>query len=288
MLKTPPQYHLGARMPVFHLLSVLTCFLAFAANASAVPTSANAALLGDWEVTRVLMTKGMQPQWSMREDDPRLMGRVLRIEPQSLWFRGADSDCALGPVLSSKIQSMTTLFAKSAEKGGGKRAAGMEGYLYGHISHYELGALRAQPVTIREIRCAGKDTKLLAEANWLAKTAAKSGSSSAILMAYQPDALLVLRRVPSADASADAARVVFCSNAESASEKAICADRQLWIMHGYTESAAKRARSSRADVNAAIDSDIALQLQKRQTCSGNTSCLYEVLDRHIELLVQRW
>lgn len=256
-----------------------------AAHADAVAPDSGYAWTGNWEVSRVLMTGGLQPQWSLREDDPRLMDRTLHLGPDVVRFRNTDPGCSALPLAGGRPQVLRSLFAKSAV--GTKRPPSIRGALYGRVSDYELGALKDRTVQLLELRCQREDHSLMAEANWLAVTIPPSASSAVLLMPYQPDALLLLRRAPPG-AHPDALRASYCVQASSSSDKAICADRQLWRMHTYTLSALSRAQSPRAEINAAVAKDVAEQLQKRQACQGDVQCLYEVLDRHIDLLVQRW
>lgn len=254
---------------------ILLALMAIAPLASsATPDST---ILGDWEVSRVLMTGGMQPQWSMHEDDPRLLGRRLSITAKGLQFRNADTGCVVQPMAGGRPQAMRSLFARP----GSKRPSGMHGTLYGRLEDYELGALRERPVKLFAVRCPTGSEDFLGAANWLAATA----SPGTLLMPYQPDALLLLHRPGTPP---DAGQTQYCRQADSPSDRAICADRQLRQMHGYTLSARHRAQSPRPELNAALTRDIAVQLEKRQACQGEPNCLYEVLDRHIELLVQRW
>lgn len=238
------------------------------------------AVFGEWEVSRVLMTGGMQMQWSMREDDPRLLGRSLHITADAVRFQNTVSACALQPLAGGKAQSMRSLFAQP----GGKRPAGMHGTLYRRQEDYELGALRGQPVKLFAVRCQPNQESFLIDANWLATT----GSPTTLLMPYQPDALLLLRRTPPEGTAPEAARREYCQQANSPSDLAICADRELWLMHSHTLSARQRAQPSRPELNAALAREEAVQLAKRQACAGERNCLYEVLDEHVELLVQRW
>lgn len=108
-----------------------------------------------------------------------------------------------------------------------------------------------------------------------------------MLLPYQPDALVLLQRPPSA-ASADARQLSYCKEAVSASDKTICADRELWLMHGFTQSARERAQSQRPEINAALEKSVAQLMQRRQACNGERNCLYDVLDEHVAMLVQRW
>jgi hypothetical protein len=179
-----------------------------------------------------------------------------------------------------KPQSMRTFFAKH----GSKRPAAMRGTLYGHQENYELGELRGLAVKLFEIRCQTSSENFPGDANWLAATA----SPASLLIPYEPDALLVLRRLPPSGTPPDSAQTEYCQQATSPSDRAICADRQLWLMHGYTISAQQRAQSPRPESNADLARDITALLEARQECNGERNCIYEVLDRHIDLLVQRW
>jgi hypothetical protein len=266
------------------MLSQLVSFCLIPAYANTTDPDSAASWQGDWEVTRVLMTDGMQPQWSMREDDPRLMARTLHLGPDGVRFRNTDFNCSVLQT-SDQPQALRSLFSKSAAST--KRPPSIHGTLYGRAHDYELGSLKGRAIQLLEVHCKPDSHNLVAEANWLALTIPPSASSAALLMPYQPDTLLVLRRTQPG-AHSDAAQASYCVQATSASDKAICADRQLWRMYTYTLSALQRAHSPRPEINEALTQDVAEQLQKRQACQGNTQCLYEVLDRHIELLVQRW
>ena len=267
---------------------VASLLLAAAGHAAAIANTSGSILYGEWEVTRVLMTGGMQPQWSMREDDPRLMARTLRIDTIGVEFRHVVSSCVAQPMVGAQKLSMKTLFAKES---GVKRPIAMKGRAYGRVANYDLGSLRNQSVALLQLRCKDPEKTFLAEANWIAATAdATKKSPTTLLMAYQPDALLVLQRVvnDSSATGADPKRADYCAKAQSASQKTICNERELWRMHTYSELARARAQSPRAEVNAAIDANVADLMQKREDCKGARDCLYGVLDRHIEVLVQRW
>jgi hypothetical protein len=275
----------GGRAVILQGVAALACGFGLAPSAYAGSGAASVAE-GSWEVTRVLMTGGMQTQWSMREDDPRLMGRVLHVSPQTLRFRNADTGCTAHTVAGGKAQSMRLLFAKSSPTSG-KRPAAIQGSLYGRMEDYTLGAVSGRPIIFLKLDCKADASQLLADANWLAITSPQS-TGATLLMPYQPDALVLLRRVPQKNSAPDAGQVAFCAQAVSASDQAICADRQLWRMHSYTLSAMSRAQSPRPELNQALEKEVAMQLQKRQDCNGDTQCLYEVLDWHIDMLVQRW
>lgn len=150
-----------------HLLRSLILLVLMAIAPLASSATPDSTIFGDWEVSRVLMTGGLQPQWSMREDDPRLLGRRLSISAKGTQFRNADTGCLLQPMAGGRPQAMRSLFARP----GSKRPNGMQGTLYGRQEDYELGALRGRPVKLHEVRCQTGADDFLGAANWLAATA---------------------------------------------------------------------------------------------------------------------
>ena len=246
------------------------------ANANGGDLAPGRGVDGDWEVTRVLMTGGMQTQWSMHEDDPRLMGRVLHLSSDAKQFPNAATGCTAQAPAGAKPQSMRLLFAKSV-MGESKRPPAIKGSLYGRIEDYALDGLNTRPVILLEVRCELVGGHI---------TCCRIRHNTAD--ALQTAALALLRHPPPKGSLPDADQAAYCKQAVSASDLAICADRQLWRMYSYTLSAQQRAQSPRAEVNQALEKDIAVQLQKRQACNCKAQYLYEVLDWHIDLLVQRW
>jgi hypothetical protein len=301
----------GSSRKIIATLAILVGCTAFSATSASRPTAKiDAALIGDWEVRRVLMN-GPNAQWSMREDDPRLMARTLRITADTVDFAGK-RNCALMPMVGGQNVSMRALFAK---ENGVKRPSQMKETLYERLRNYEIGTLRAEPkfgysqmphpvdrignvelsklsgraVKLLQTRCADRDGTFFSGFNWIAVVpgAPPDAQTTTLLLPYQPDALMVLRRAPSAPIPGPE-QAEFCKSAVTPSDRAICTDRQLWLLHAYTLSAQKFATSRVPAVQADIDAGIAASLQKRAACSGDTKCLFDVLDDHIDTLVQRW
>ena len=258
-----------------------------------------------------MLMNGPNAQWSMREDDPRLMARTLRITADTVDFAGKRS-CALMPMAGGQNLPMKALFAKENRV---KRPTKMKEMLYGRLQNYEIGKQRAdpksgysqlphpvgrignhelaqlsgRPVNLLQTRCTDRDGTFFSGFNWIAVVPgpSKSEKSATLLLPYQPDALMILRRAPNSPVP-DRDQLEFCKSALSASDKAICASRQLWLMHAYTLSAQKYAASSLPSVQSELEAGVAESLQKRGACSGDELCLYDVLDEHIGKLVQRW
>ena len=238
-------------------------------------------LLGEWEVTRAIMPQSLsRQQWSMRENDPRLMSRTLVVTSDSVNFQRYEPNCALAQMAGAKNVSMRALFAK---EGGLKRPAAMKGLLYGRAIDYELASLKGHTVDLWQVTCKSTDGRKPPFANWIAVSSAASGKATTLLVPNDYDALLLMRSMPSTDVPL-AAQAEFCKQTLSASDKAVCANRQLLRLHSFVQTARARVVSDRQEFNDSIEATNNEQLKQREACNGDTICLYEALDRQLFLL----
>ena len=249
------------------------CVLAM--SFSAVPALAKSPpnILGDWEVTQVLMTGGLQPQWSVKENDPRLMWRRMRIASDSYVYNNDEKKCTLTLMPGTENASMRTLFEREKTK----RPKLMKERFYGRLRDYKLGALAQQPVRILQERCEAIARKNDVTGNWIAVL------PDALIVPYTQDALMVLKRPPK---EIDPGQLDYCKTAVNASDKVICADRQLWQMQRYTEASLAPLESKPAVLAEELNKDTTTLLAKRQACNGDSDCLYKTLDQHVDTLVQ--
>lgn len=242
-------------------------------------------LIGDWEVVSVLQAGGLSnAQYSMKIDDPRLMGQRLRFTATSVEYMGTTTPCEAKPVRGAAAVSVRALF----DKEGVKPPKAVTTRFYGRVKQVDARALAASRVRLYSLQCKGDSggnapaqTRVLNDmGNWFAAT------SNAIILPFAPDTPLRLERAPKAVAADQAA---FCAKAEIPSDRAICADRQLWLMHTHAEAALKVAKSrSPSPLNANVDATAADYLRRRQECKGDTQCLYDTMSEHVSLTVQAW
>jgi hypothetical protein len=271
-------------------LAVLACTGVASAVDAGHKSSATVAYLGEWEVTRVLMTAGMQPQWSMRENDPRLLGRRLWISSDYLVFQSsAEADrrdnCKLhAPTKASANIALGKLFSGSLREGTRAKVVGSYvGRLYGREKNFDHSALRSKSVALMRISCTAKDHPWVANHNWIAKP---NGSDDVLLWAFAPDALMVFER-PRKNTVLTQEQKSFCDQATSASDKAICSNAQLVTLYRLIHEAPKDyAKTPVEEVNALRRKNIATLIEKRAICNGDLVCLYDVLDKHLTTLVQ--
>ncbi len=272
-------------------VAALACTRAASAGGSGEKPKLPTSYLGEWEVTRVLMTAGMQPKWSISENDPRLVGRRLWIgSNNNLVFRtSAEADrrdeCKLHPPTqaSAKI-SLGKLFSGSLHGGvSAKVVSNYTGRLYGREKNYDHPALHTATVTLMRITCATKDHPWVVDHNWIAKP---NGSLDVLLWAYAPDALMIFER-PRKESSLTAEQKSFCDHASSASDKAICSNAQLLTLYRLTQEAPQDyATTPNEATNALRKKNMAALLEKRAACNGELACLYDVLDKQVTTLVQ--
>jgi hypothetical protein len=271
-------------------LAALACTGLASAGDAGKKSSTTATYLGEWEVTRVLMTAGMQPQWSMRENDPRLLGRRLWIGSDHLVFQSSSEadrrdDCRLhAPTKASVNVALGKLFSGSLREGTRAKVVGNYfGRLYGREKNYDHPALQSKSVALMRIACTAKDHPWVVDHNWIAKP---NGSTDVLLWAFAPDALMVFER-PRKDGLLTQEQKSFCDQAASVSDKAICSNAQLLTLYRLIHEAPQDyAKTPAEEINALRKKNIATLIEKRAACNGDLVCLYNVLDKHLTTLVQ--
>ena len=267
------------------VVALIACLFAVAfwlASPAHAATKIDPRLLGDWEVTRALMPQSLRPQqWTMRANDPRLMSRALAISTEGVNFQRYEPTCAMAPMVGAKRVSMRVLFAKAGDL---KRPAVMKGLLYGRAADYELGSLTGRSVDRWQVTCKSIDGQKQPFANWIAFSSVESGKATSVFFPGSYGALLVMEQCAPQSHAPAAAQTEFCKQAASASDHAICANRQLWRLHSFALAARARVVSDRPDFNASIDTLNNEQLKNREACNGDATCLYEALDRQLFIL----
>ena len=252
-------------------LTALSC-----AAATAAPL-APPKIVGDWEVTRLLVTDGVSnSQRSMKPDDAIVMGRKYSFQANSVTFGNQEIHCTLDTSLAKQTYSIKTLFADERLP----RPKIIRDRFYRRAAQYALGRLAREAVTIYAYRCDktdDRDTQLNNSGNWFAAT------KDTIIWPLGPDALVLLKRQPT---QRTAEQTAFCNIATQASDKTICADREMWLMKVFTDTVRDCAiafeRRTPEKLRVQLDSYVA----KRNTCDGVRACVYDVLDEHASILAQ--
>lgn len=251
--------------------------LALLSGAVSASPVAPSQIVGDWEVTRLLVTDGFSnSQRSMKPDDANVMGRKFSFQMNSVTFNNEETRCKLDTSLAKRVYHFKTLFAEERPP----RPKIIRDRFYRRAAQYALGPLAGELVTIYAYRCdktEDRETQLNNSANWFAAT------NDTIIWPLGPDALVLLKRQPT---QPTAEQTVFCSVATSASDKIICADREMWLMKVFTETVRDCAigleRRSPDELRAQLDAYVA----KRNACEGARACVYSVLDEHASILAQ--
>jgi hypothetical protein len=255
------------------LITLLGAPCALAATLAAPVSPSH--VLGDWEITRVLVVDvGRDSPGGINADDGREVGRKYSFQAKSVVVDGEYSRCALDTTMARQAFSINTLFA-------GERSAHskrLRQSFYGRAAQYDLASLSREPVRIYAYQCKDRGTQINPMGNWFAAT------KDTIVWPLGLGALAVMKRPPTVR---PAAQVAFCAAATVASDKTICQDRELWLMKSYTETVdacAMVERGSRTldERRGQLDAYVA----QRNGCEGDRSCIFYALREHAAILGQ--
>ena len=274
--RASPYFPFARTLPLVALFAsaLLWCGAASAAaNQPVVPSQ----IFGDWEVTRLLVPDGFSnSQRLMKPDDATVMGRKFTFQANSLTYNNEETHCKLDTSLAKRTHSIKTLFADERIP----RPKIIRDRFYRRATHYALGPLAAERATIYAYRCAKTsdgETQLNNSGNWFAAT------RDTIIWPLAPDALVVLKRLPT---QPTAEQVAFCKVATIASDKTICADREMWLMKVFTETVRDCAVAFEKRTPDKLRAQLDAYVARRSACEGVRTCVYEVLDEHASILAQ--
>ncbi len=228
-------------------------------------------LLGDWEVTRVVVKSNDQMKWVLRPDDPRNMWRKYTFDAKSMRMMKETFACEFQKPNKSKAVSAKVLFNKESAQ----RPPALKGLLDGKLTDFDLGQWKKAALTLYYSQCATEHPNRN-ETNWIA------ASATALLMPLA-NSIVILERPPKAQ---DAKQSKYCSSATAASERAICADRELWQLRRYALAARRLAAQESSAVQAEMAIESTAQTKVIEACNGNAECLYDALDADVSALVQ--
>jgi hypothetical protein len=248
----------------------------FVGTVSATPMSPQQ-VLGDWEITGLLVTDGFSnSKRSMKPDDAYVMGRKYSFQTDSVTYDNETKRCKLDTSLARQTFPIKALFAEERIP----RPKLIRDRFYRRAAQYALGSLAKESVTIYAYQCAkvgDKETRRNNTGNWFAAT------KDTIIWPLAPDALVLMKRQPSAQT---AEQKSFCESATLASDKLICADREMWLMKVFTEAVHECAVRVELRTPDELRVELDAYANKRKACEGNRDCVYDALNQHVNLLAQ--
>ena len=231
--------------------------------------------LGDWEATRLIVTDGFSnSQRSMNPDDARIVGRKYSFQSDTVTFSNYTFRCTLDTSIANKTFSMKVLFA-------GERTPKpklVRDRFYRSASQYALGPLARERITIYAYRCTAQNSSLTQTGNWFAVT------KDSIIWPEASDALVIMKRQPNVKPKE---QIAFCNAAQTASDKTICADREMWLMKTYADTVHDCAIAYTRQLPEKMREDLNAFVAKREACEGARDCIYSVLQEHVSILGQR-
>lgn len=252
------------------------------------PADVDATLAGRWEIVQVVTRNDAWTPGTIRPDDPRELGQSIDITSNRLTFSQLDSRCTL---VSDKNSRATLAFRRLFS---GRDSPAANDVIVGHIRGHLNGvandyAIRPQwrpsakgVVTLMRIQCG--DTNLMpwsGEQNWIARPGA---APDVLLWAIEDDSLMVLLRRPLATTASDA-DAPSCREHVDPSERAICADRHLRMLHEYLTSPERFIRSLDGRLSADEVRGLAYLERSRTACGGDRACLRKTLLQEVHYVI---
>jgi hypothetical protein len=234
-------------------------------------------ILGDWEIVGLLATEGFSnSKRFMSPDDPQVMGRKYSFQIDSITFDNELKRCKLDTSLVRQTFSMKALFAEERIQ----RPKLIRDRFYRRAAQYALGSLARESVRVYAYKCEktdGREAQINNTGNWFAAT------KDTIIWPLASDALVIMKRPPTIQTTEQKA---FCDSATNASDKAICADREMWLMKSFTDTVRECAIAYELRTPDKLRQQIDVFVAKRNACEGTRACIYATLDSHASLLAQ--
>jgi hypothetical protein len=242
--------------------------------AGAVPSQ----LLGQWEVTRVLLDLADQPHWGMiRPGDPSLLYRSMTITPDKLWFVATRKSCD-----QSTWVPLITTWQGLFDITDISRAPSNSAPTRVKPQDYDLKVpskqrVRAYPVCMPTPLRSQKAWRGL---DWMVL------QGDELVVRYGGQVIVVLRkRAPDEKPTASFP----CDKAASAAEKTICSDVEVAAWDRSVAEALHQVferRDERGERENIINAHIAWKAQ-RDKCGADLPCIRDACeDRVIELIQQ--
>jgi uncharacterized protein YecT (DUF1311 family) len=248
------------------VLSTVLCLLGLPACAQ--PARADPrALVGTWDVDRVAVDRADQSHWQYFPNDPRLLGRELRVTLSELALNNGSLPCQVAR-LTGQQQTLEALigrsFPRSPRPDTPAKPTPEDFGLHG------LGNLTAFAVACSRPASPWSDTWLVA------------ANADTLLMRYGASVLSLKRRAESVQAAPSFA----CSRAANDAEHTICSSPSLAGFDRSIAAAYRRAASLGGANPAALKTEQAEWLETRNRCGKDNACLEQSMRERIEELMQ--
>jgi hypothetical protein len=246
------------------------------------PTQLTSRVTGDWVVSDILLTRGLSnSQLSDHRTSSMLLAYRYQLQVNTVSVMNERATCALDTQFASRATPLRALFDGESSA----RLLAIKRRLLGKINQYALPeTILAQStrgttsVAIYAYRCIGEQTAINDMGDWFALV------GDHLLVPYSQDALLILRRAPSA---ASAEQVAFCNAAAQSADGVICVDAQRYALHRYIEETATCAVAKQTPTEReSVVKQHEIKLKKRNDCGDNASCIWDALFEHAQWIAQ--
>lgn len=244
-------------------------------------------LAGQWEIVRVLTRNDEWTPGAPRPDDPRELGQTIEIAADRLTFSHISAECKPLPAKGALGQvSIRKLFSGRDEPGKNDTVIGdIRGRLNGRARDYGPDIARERAVTLMKVQCGGDQKNQSMpwpdNQNWIAKPARLADT---LLWSREPNSLMLLQRSPAkrTEGTVDDAA---CRQATSPTERTICGNPYLHMLHRYAESPERFIRTIEAKLATQEKQIVAEMPAARNACGADEACLRERLLQQVHYLM---
>jgi hypothetical protein len=261
--------------------ALTTAFWMFQITLSAAqPTTSHlvrSSVLGRWEVVDMLTPKAIpRNQINASADDLTSLGRIYDLREDFAMYKERKIYCSFD---ADSIQKNVPIAALFADEPASKQAPRWVNKKFdGRMSNYDLRSFSRAKVTVYHYRCTrdkfsgytGKafeentsedDYRLNDVGNWFA------ASDDMLVMPFTADGIRILKRQPKKRV---AEHQSFCAKAVTSNERAICGEREIWLMHATSQSISACVFEHYPERRAAV-TELERDLAK---CDGERDCVY--------------
>ena len=245
------------------------------------PTSAEAPggvpqhLVGVWEVEHVAVDGQDQIHWSVRPEQPALVGRTLLISADEVKFEGDKAVQCKQSRWRPRRATWGYLFAKGFPRPpvGGRSPTPTP-------DDFDVKVNRTQQVTAYSV-CPqpGPDANRFPMDSWVALQ-----GPDRLALHLDAQVLLLLHRRPT---GAKPTASFDCAKAESLTEKTICGSLDLASWDRSVALAFRQALARHPEKEKDIRGNQQAWLRERDGCGGNAACIDEHLWRRVDELQQQ-
>jgi hypothetical protein len=235
---------------------------------------------GRWEIVSTIHSSKLPPrQAGLPQNSIGTANRVIELQNLFTVQRNLKTTCQFDPKSTTSNLPLGSIFR--GEPAARKAPKWISEKFDDRLNNYRLEGVSAKTVTVYRYECPTSDNAnnyLNNAGNWFAI------AGDTMIFPSNSSWLFILKRQPR---HRDAAHEVFCNRATSEVEKAICEDREMWVMQDVaTRFKSCFFESNRVAQLEALNQTLEQSESRKLVCGPKRDCIYEELQTTVDLIAQ--